>query len=92
MELDHTELANQIIVNVGSTICLFFNKQGQPKFTIGPHWPLFISMFSTISVISLFLLYMLETSFWFKVAGMVSTCLLLLVYTCTALVNPGMEL
>jgi hypothetical protein len=41
---------------------------------------------------SLFLIFSLETTVEFKLAALVSTCLFMLTYSCTAFLNPGVEI
>ena len=76
---------------VGRTIFVFLDKYSNPLFIIGPHWPMFICLISSISLIMLFFYLKFWSFFGFKTKlfGSIIYWTFVISFTYTSLINPG---
>ena len=97
---DDFQQANPIIIEktqnfcykkLGNTFAFFGDRDGNPLFIVGPHWPMYFCFSSLVTIgISLFFY-----SFWsflhvfFKAAGVAVYLVFMSSYTYTFLINPG---
>ena len=81
----------RIYAFVGRTLFLFFDKYSNPIFIIGPHWPMFIFVITTISSLMLFIYikYWKYLNFYFKLFGSINFWLAFISYVYTSIINPG---
>lgn len=76
---------------IGNTYTFLSDRNGNPLFIIGPHWPMFFC-FSSVMSGGLFLFFF---CFWqylhiiFKIAGVLNYSTYIISYTYTSLINPG---
>jgi energy-coupling factor transporter transmembrane protein EcfT len=89
--INNTKYTSYIFKRLGNTFSFFADKNGNPLFIIGPHWPMF---FCTSFLISL-ALYLFFRVFWlslnnfFKISGVLIYIIFITSYTYTFLINPG---
>ena len=76
---------------VGRTLFLFLDKYSNPLFIIGPNWPMFICLISTLSLLMLFIFLKFWSSlgFYTKLFGKIIYFTFIISYTYTSLINPG---
>ena len=76
---------------VGRTMFLFLDKYSNPIFIIGPNWPLFICLITSISSIMLMFYLKFWDTFGFKTKIFRSSIfwIFIISYTYTSLINPG---
>ncbi|MCQ2817347.1 MAG: hypothetical protein MJ252_08795, partial [archaeon] len=76
---------------IGNMFALFGDRDGNPLFMIGPHWPMYICFSSVMSAGVILFLF----GFWnnlhivFKILGLIIYSTYMLSYTYTFLINPG---
>ena len=89
--INNTKYTSYIFKRLGNTFSFFADKNGDPLFIIGPHWPMF---FCTSFLVSL-ALYLFFRTFWlslnkfFKISGVLLYIIFITSYTYTFLINPG---
>ena len=82
---------NYFYKKLGNTFSFFGDRDGNPVFIIGPHWPMYFCFCSFISGG----IYLFFYAFWsylhiiFKILGVFIYCLFFGSYTYTFLINPG---
>jgi hypothetical protein len=78
-------------IKVGRTYCFFFNKDGAPKFTLGPHWPLMVIFcFLLFTISGIFLGYICPKVGTINlIVGIFTFLITFVFFFATALINPG---
>lgn len=91
----YSELETQPIVpkqhkKIGQTY-VFYSKNGKLIYTIGPHWPFFVAMFSLIFVLGSLCTFCVvnKMGISFQIATIVLTIMVLVFYGLTAIKDPG---
>ena len=76
---------------IGNTYTFFGDKDGSPLIVIGPHWSMYASFCSIMSIVYTFFLihYWNYLSFLFKLSGLTSFLTYFISYTYIFLINPG---
>ena len=76
---------------VGRSLFIFLDRYDNPLFIIGPHWPMYICLSSTFSII----MYLIYKKLWDKLSfpmKLIETILFwtfIISYTYTSIINPG---
>jgi hypothetical protein len=75
---------------IGQTY-VFFSKNGQPLYTIGPHWPFFFSMFCLIFILGNLCAFLVidKIGLIFQLIAIFLTLLVLFFFGLTAITDPG---
>jgi hypothetical protein len=89
--IQNSKHSSYIFKKLGNTFSFFADKNGNPLFIIGPHWPMFLCTSTLIS----FVIYLFLRTFWknlnnfFKISGILIYVIFFTSYTYTFLINPG---
>ena len=85
---------NFIYKKIGNTFCFLGDKNGNPKITIGPHWPMYICFCSFMCFFYALLFYSIwnKLNFILKIIGIINFLMFFLSYTYIFLANPGMPI
>ena len=77
--------------HIGKTIALVSDKEGNPYFTIGPDWQMFVCFSSIITIIMILFFFLCWDLYTkpFQIIGYVVYSLYLFSYLYTFLINPG---
>lgn len=75
----------------GNMIMFCYNKDGDPWFVIGPHWPFSLCILIFVNFVNFFFYYFLNNSMFdsIKYIGLTIMCLHSLIYLIIFLKNPG---
>lgn len=75
----------------GNSLFLFLDRYDNPLFIIGPHWPMYICLISTFSIIFLLLHKKLwnKLSYPIRIIGDILFWTFFISYTGTSVINPG---
>lgn len=91
----YTELETQVIVpkkhqKIGQTY-VFYSKSGKTIYTVGPHWPFFVAMFTLIFVLGNLCAFCVvnKLGFFFQITTILLTIMVLVFYGLTAIKDPG---
>ena len=79
---------------IGNLNTFFYNKSGEPLIVIGPHWPFYLCLSTTISLIFLSFLYFLNNNLnmTIKLIGVFIYVTQIGSYTYVFMKNPGIHL
>jgi hypothetical protein len=83
-------ISNRTPRRIGNTWAFLYNKDNEPLIVIGPHWPFYICLTSTISLISFLFFTAMQLSLFVRILGIISFLVQFLSYTYTFLINPGL--
>jgi hypothetical protein len=85
-------ITNKTPRKIGNLYAFFYNRQNEPLIVIGPHWPFFVCLSTTITFVTIIFFY----SLWdylnsgLKLMGMFFYITQLVSYSFTFLKNPGL--
>ena len=84
------DIKDQTPFRVGNTYALFYRK-GEPLIIIGPHWPFFLSLMTTIMTIAFFFFKYLWIILndYVQYSGICIFAFFFISYSSTMLINPG---
>ena len=83
-------MASRSVIRLGNLKGFWYDAEGYPRITIGPHWPFFLGLSTTFLILGISFTCYLTTG-WLQMYGIFAFIFCMPTYFMTAMKNPGIE-